>query len=46
MVVEVWGEESVNRGECGMLVEEEWLQLVELVVGGGVGGLVFWWWVA
>ena len=35
--MEVRGEESVNRSECGMLVEEEWLQLVEEVVGGGVG---------
>ena len=44
--MEVRGEESVNRSECGMLVEEEWLQLVKEVVGGGVGGWVLWWWVA
>ena len=44
--MEVRGEEIVDRSECGMLVEEEWLQLVEEVVGCGVGGWVLWWWVA
>ena len=28
-VVEVWGEESIDRGECGVLVGEEWLERVE-----------------
>ena len=44
--MEVRDEEIVDRGECRMLVEEEWLQLVEEVVGCGVGGWVLWWWVA
>ena len=36
--MEVRGEEIVDRSECGMLVEKKWLQLVEEVVGCGVGG--------
>ena len=44
--MEVRGEEIVDRSECGELVKEEWLQLVEEVVGCGVGGWVLWWWVA
>ena len=36
--MEVRGEEIVDRGECRMLVEKKWLQLVEEVVGCGVGG--------
>ena len=44
--MEVRGEEIVDRSECRMLVEEEWLQLVEEVIGGGVGGWVLWRWVA
>ena len=44
--MEVRGEEVVDRSECGELVEEEWLQLVEEVVGCGVRGWVLWWWVA
>ena len=41
--MEVRGEEIVDRSECGMLVEEKWLQLVEEVVGCGFGGWVLWW---
>ena len=44
--MEVRGEEIVDRSECGMLVEEKWLQLVEEVVDCGVGGWLLWWWVA
>ena len=42
-MLEVRGEEIVDRSECGELVKEEWLQLVEEVVGCGVGGWVLWW---
>ena len=41
--MEVRGEEIVDRSECGELVEEEWLQLVEEVVGCGVREWVLWW---
>ena len=41
--MEVRGEEIVDRSECGELVKEEWLQLVEEVVGCGVRGWVLWW---
>ena len=47
--MEVRGEKSIDRGECGVLMDEEWLQLVEYLVGGEVGcgwRLLVWWWVA
>ena len=37
LVVEVRGEESVDCGECRVLMDEEWLQFVEYLVGGEAG---------